>query len=213
MRYDARLNTSDTVADLVHSGVLEAWNVDLPVLLPGRSDKILWVVGHTVAEFSASLALDSIRLQLPRVPWAKMVWFSQCIPKHAFHLWLLMKNRLLTQDIILKVWDKIRQKLGFRATPPMWSSIIEEVCQNANLKSFDSVVGRLGIAVASYFVWQERNNRLFRNQTRPPDILTDQILATIRYRLCSLKFRRSALVEARLASWDIQDSEVLDNGG
>ncbi|GJT44410.1 reverse transcriptase domain-containing protein [Tanacetum coccineum] len=33
-----------------------------------------------------------------------MVWFSHCVPRHAFLLWLVMRNSLKTQDR-LKQWD------------------------------------------------------------------------------------------------------------
>ncbi|XP_071687705.1 uncharacterized protein [Rutidosis leptorrhynchoides] len=38
------------------------------------------------------------------VEWAHVIWFSQCIPRHAFMVWLLMGERLKTQDK-LKTWE------------------------------------------------------------------------------------------------------------
>nr|GEX45972.1 hypothetical protein [Tanacetum cinerariifolium] len=36
------------------------------------------------------------------VTWSSMVWYTQCIPKHAFVLWMAVQEKLLTQDRILK---------------------------------------------------------------------------------------------------------------
>nr|GEU86074.1 hypothetical protein [Tanacetum cinerariifolium] len=36
--------------------------------------------------------------------WHSVVWFSHCIPRHAVHLWLVMRNSLKTQDKLRK-WD------------------------------------------------------------------------------------------------------------
>ncbi|GKB22369.1 reverse transcriptase domain, reverse transcriptase zinc-binding domain protein [Tanacetum coccineum] len=36
-----------------------------------------------------------------------VVWFSKCIPRHALHLWLVIKRCLKTQDR-LRIWDMHR---------------------------------------------------------------------------------------------------------
>lgn len=38
------------------------------------------------------------------MPWYDVVWFSQCIPRHAFHVWLIMRHKLKTHDN-MKDWD------------------------------------------------------------------------------------------------------------
>ncbi|XP_071696242.1 uncharacterized protein [Rutidosis leptorrhynchoides] len=38
------------------------------------------------------------------VNWYDIVWFSQCIPRHSFLVWLLMGEKLKTQDK-LKKWE------------------------------------------------------------------------------------------------------------
>ncbi|GJU52774.1 RNA-directed DNA polymerase, eukaryota, reverse transcriptase zinc-binding domain protein [Tanacetum coccineum] len=39
------------------------------------------------------------------VPWANLVWFSQCIPRHSFILWLAVLGRLKTHDT-MAMWEK-----------------------------------------------------------------------------------------------------------
>ncbi|GKE35402.1 CASP-like protein 4A3, partial [Tanacetum coccineum] len=36
--------------------------------------------------------------------WFDVIWFPNRIPRHAFHLWLIMKERLKTQDRVCS-WD------------------------------------------------------------------------------------------------------------
>ena len=36
------------------------------------------------------------------VDWWQLVWFSQCIPKHTFILWLTIQDRLTNQDKLIK---------------------------------------------------------------------------------------------------------------
>nr|GEU31112.1 hypothetical protein [Tanacetum cinerariifolium] len=43
---------------------------------------------------------ESIRPRDHLVPWYDLVWFPSCVPRHAFHMWLIMKKRLKTQDVL-----------------------------------------------------------------------------------------------------------------
>ncbi|KAK9048398.1 hypothetical protein SSX86_032639 [Deinandra increscens subsp. villosa] len=111
------------------------------------------------------------------------------------------------------VWSTIRTKLGLGDINHVWTDIILKLCAVAGSKSFESIVARIGVAAASYYVWQERNNRLFRNQTRPPDVLAGIILGVTRLRLVSLTYKRSLNVAVKLAKWNISESDLFDNGG
>ncbi|GJU51281.1 homeodomain-like protein [Tanacetum coccineum] len=65
-----------------------------------------------VEDSSTNLTVVAIKetnenLAIPRgieVPWYNIVWFSHCIPRHAFHLWLVLRRSLKTQDK-LRTWD------------------------------------------------------------------------------------------------------------
>ncbi|GJV54127.1 putative reverse transcriptase domain-containing protein [Tanacetum coccineum] len=57
-----------------------------------------------ITEFSVKCAWEALRPRGNEVMWYRMVWFSHCIPRHAFYLWLVMQNSLRTQDK-LRQWD------------------------------------------------------------------------------------------------------------
>ncbi|XP_021996985.1 uncharacterized protein LOC110894117 [Helianthus annuus] len=94
-----------------------AWRDIFPVLIQldqltfdsNKEDKLLWRSGDQFREFSSAGVWDSIRHRELDVEWCPIVWFSQCIPRHAFLMWLIMRRKLLTQDKILK-WDFSRRK-------------------------------------------------------------------------------------------------------
>ncbi|GKE10579.1 gypsy type transposase [Tanacetum coccineum] len=46
---------------------------------------------------------DDMREHNEEVKWGKLVWYSQCIPKHSFILWMAVQRRLLTHDR-MKCW-------------------------------------------------------------------------------------------------------------
>ncbi|XP_071699661.1 uncharacterized protein [Rutidosis leptorrhynchoides] len=55
-------------------------------------------------DFSVGVLWDSIRVRQPVVSWYNIVWFANCVPRHAFITWLLMCEKLKTQDK-LQAWE------------------------------------------------------------------------------------------------------------
>ncbi|GJU52577.1 retrovirus-related pol polyprotein from transposon TNT 1-94 [Tanacetum coccineum] len=56
--------------------------------------------------FSAHTVWNIIRTRGSKVRWYDVVWFSCCSPSHAVHLWLVIRRRLKTQDL-LRHWDNV----------------------------------------------------------------------------------------------------------
>ncbi|GJW22016.1 reverse transcriptase domain-containing protein, partial [Tanacetum coccineum] len=76
-----------------------------PPMLSNEVDQLEWhnsmgVVKH----FSVCEVWETIRPRSDVVDWYHVVWFPNCIPSYAFHLWLIAKRRLKTQDR-LRPWD------------------------------------------------------------------------------------------------------------
>nr|XP_043612414.1 uncharacterized protein LOC122584265 [Erigeron canadensis] len=179
---------------------------------------------------STSIVWNSLRRVEPRVDWAEAVWFSHCIPRHAFMMWLIMRNKLLTQDRILlwsptrrknmdvmccslciadfdshthlffkcsysnQVWCHMRGWANMHGVQPDWNSIMQWLIARAKSRSIGNVIGRLVVVASAYYIWQERNNRIFKNHARPPDILAKLIQDTVRSRLWKLRFKKTARV-------------------
>ncbi|XP_022040984.1 uncharacterized protein LOC110943550 [Helianthus annuus] len=117
---NAGFNLESKVAD-VHSANSWSWPVawrdSYPVLIqldnvllhPNRADKVLWRQGDHKHVFSSARVWEAVRHHEAEVDWCRIVWFGQCIPRHAFLVWLIMRRKLLTQDKILS-WDFSRRK-------------------------------------------------------------------------------------------------------
>lgn len=114
--YGASFNLLSSVADIIENddwkwpdNWLSKWpqlrSLNVPRLEGSCSDKIIWrnKTGN-IYPFSVNLAWEDWKDQSPIANWHKHVWYTQCVPKHAFILWLAIKNRLMTQDRILK-WN------------------------------------------------------------------------------------------------------------
>ncbi|GJY43297.1 reverse transcriptase domain, reverse transcriptase zinc-binding domain protein [Tanacetum coccineum] len=100
---------NDKVVDVVHNGAWR-WQSDRIVIQsamfdPNKDDQLFWKdVDGNLKPLSMSLVWDSIRPRKVLVPWVNIVLFSQCIPRHAFHMWLVMLKNLKTHDV-LRQWD------------------------------------------------------------------------------------------------------------
>ncbi|GJT34951.1 lupus La protein [Tanacetum coccineum] len=144
------------------------------------------------------------------VDWFHIVWSKVYIPRHAIHLWLVMRRRLLTQDK-LRQWDvgnsidlnllrcplcnsqpDSHDHLFFECTFASldWSSVV----QRADI-GFSSSRCRLVLAASAYYVWPEQNNKIYGKGHRTPDQVALIVLDTVRLKLTSTYFKKRARVE------------------
>ncbi|GJT71168.1 putative RNA-directed DNA polymerase, eukaryota, reverse transcriptase zinc-binding domain protein [Tanacetum coccineum] len=247
----AGFTLSSKVNDAIHDGEWswpDEWFSKYPTLtsiavpmLSDVEDKLEWhnSMGE-LKHFSVREIWNSIRPRSDVVDWYNVVWFPNCIPSHAFHLWLVAKRRLKTQDR-LRPWDLIGNTMPVSCLlcdgPPdshdhlfydcvfskqVWyelkdlaglpnvigsiSSIVNVLIPIAKRRTIRSVIAKLVVAASSYYIWQERNSRLFTKKKRTHGQLTECIKSSIRLKLLSCVFKKSkdALLFKRL--WDIPNS-------
>ncbi|GJZ55695.1 reverse transcriptase domain, reverse transcriptase zinc-binding domain protein [Tanacetum coccineum] len=80
-------------------------------LLDDTFDSLVWRNSQgRIKRFSVTQVWSNIRNRDSKVNWYNMVWFSSCIPRHAFNLWLIVRRKLKTQDFI-HIWD-VSDSLG-----------------------------------------------------------------------------------------------------
>ena len=71
----------------------------------------------------------------------------------------------------------------------VWAQIISSVVNIPARNTIWSVIQRLMLGAAVYFIWQERNMRLFGNYGRTEDELFKIIVESVRFRLMGLKIK------------------------
>ncbi|GJT90269.1 ribonuclease H-like domain-containing protein [Tanacetum coccineum] len=188
-------------------------------MLSNVEDKLEWhnSMGE-LKRFSVREIWNSIRPRSDVVDWYNVVWFPNCIPSHAFHLWLVAKRRLKTQDRLrpwdligntMPVWYELKDLAGLPNVIGSISSIVNVLIPIAKRRTIRSVIAKLVVAASSYYIWQERNSRLFTKKKRTHGQLTECIKSSIRLKLLSCVFKKSkdALLFKRL--WDIPNSSFL----
>nr|GEW41416.1 hypothetical protein [Tanacetum cinerariifolium] len=109
-------NIKSCVADLVANGgwlwpqawllkALDLGLIPVPSIIDSRPDLVQWRdLNGVLSCFCVGAAWEALRPRGVEVSWYRVVWFSHCIPRHAFHLWLVMRNSLKTQAK-LRQWD------------------------------------------------------------------------------------------------------------
>ncbi|GKD93401.1 reverse transcriptase domain, reverse transcriptase zinc-binding domain protein, partial [Tanacetum coccineum] len=186
------------------------------------------------------ITIDSIiRPRGSKVDWCDVVWFSCCIPRHAVHLWLVIRRRLKTQDNLRywdnagslnmacslcesqpdshehlffecafsqQVWSHLKGFAGLPNTTLSINEIINDILPFAARKTSKSIIAKLVLAAATYFIWQERNGRLFKNSKRTVNQVIEYIMNSVRLKLlsCRLKKTRSALDLVK--AWNLSEA-------
>nr|GEX58808.1 hypothetical protein [Tanacetum cinerariifolium] len=106
----------------------------------------------------------------------------------------------------LKVWSLMLVLAGMESVPLRLEDIVNWLRPMAAKRSFKSVVGKLLFASMAYFVWCERNNRLFKNIRRSPKELKDQIMVVVRLKLITFHFKNKLAVSSMLAKWKLPNN-------
>ncbi|GJT00162.1 sodium/hydrogen exchanger 6 [Tanacetum coccineum] len=71
-------------------------------------------------------------------------------------------------------------------------------------KTVISILSRVVIAAISYYIWLERNGRLFKKKTSSPDQIVDVILSMVQLKLVTFKFKKmSTRSRLLLDQWKI----------
>ncbi|GJY58938.1 RNA-directed DNA polymerase, eukaryota, reverse transcriptase zinc-binding domain protein [Tanacetum coccineum] len=152
-------------------------------------------LGHE-KQFKVTNVWKDLNCNGTKVDWVYMVWFAQSIPRHAFVTWLAVQKRLMTQDRMMiwrsnddlkcalcnkcpdshnhlfftcefsnGIWNALLGMLNVRLSD-CWDQIISEIKSLPADKNIWSIVRRLMCSAAVYYIWQERNDRLFRNEKK-----------------------------------------------
>ncbi|XP_071714705.1 uncharacterized protein [Rutidosis leptorrhynchoides] len=204
-------------------------NLQPPMILD-REDDFLWLTndGKKVS-YTSKQPWAYLRNNMHVVPRHRVIWFPQANPKHAFIMWLALKNRLTTQDRLqvwypnqtykcllcsgcrdsidhlffqsgyaLNVWRKLKLMLLYRGLPNKFHEVVSRLMIFPSSKKIWNVVNRLIVAVLVYFVWQERNLRLFKNRKRNEEDICKMVVDYMKLNM-KLNCDLSSLITVSLA--------------
>ncbi|GKB94139.1 reverse transcriptase domain, reverse transcriptase zinc-binding domain protein, partial [Tanacetum coccineum] len=249
----AGLNLQSKVSDVIFQGTW-IWPPNLLVKYPFLIDYNIpirddvldcleWRNHHGIPKkFTVSQVWMDIRYRDSKVSWYNMVWFPYCIPRHAFNLWLIVRKKLTTQDLIPVwdrlaslgtvcslcesipdshehlffecsfahgVWDRLKLFAGLDSSNPNIYDIIQSILPIAKRRTMKSVVAKIVVAATAYFIWQERNWRLFKKGKRTNDQIVDCIKTSVRLKLLSCKLKKSKNGERMARLWELPEAVFI----
>ena len=71
----------------------------MPLLNDSVKDKIKWKCKDgSFVDFKVSSMWGNMYVDRELVPWSRLIWFSQGIPRHDFFFWLAINGKLRTRD-------------------------------------------------------------------------------------------------------------------
>ncbi|CAA7013480.1 unnamed protein product [Microthlaspi erraticum] len=198
---------------------------DVPSSLNDIRDVFLWKnsPADPPGEFSSSKTWDFLHPAGPNLNWTKQLWFKERIPKYAFIMWIVMRDRLLTRDklrswglevpsvcllynsfpetkahlIMECIFSKEVWMAFFQNSGFVIPNSIEEVLQwtiSSSSQSKVNIICKLLVQAIVYSLWRERNARLHTSVARPVHVLVKDIQLLLRAKLFSLDRSISSVI-------------------
>lgn len=210
----------------------------VPEIDQSLEDRVVWCSRNgSDHSFKTNVVWKDIRFQGISVVWYNLVWYSNCIPKHAFILWLAIRRKLMTQDR-MQIWQVDRElRCAFCASQldsvdhlffecqfcaevlmyfklkgycnishNSWEDLIVKAASAWKGRGIDAIVNKLILGSLLYFLWQERNWRLFQNARRSVNQIVAIIEDTTRLKIMGLRLRDNARVRRVLHVWRISSN-------
>ncbi|GJT58325.1 RNA-directed DNA polymerase, eukaryota, reverse transcriptase zinc-binding domain protein [Tanacetum coccineum] len=93
------------------------------------------------------------------------------------------------------VWKEMKEKAEVTNMPDKWDDIINFMTVRKHNRSIKCLLRKVTLAACVYFIWCERNKRLFTNEERCSKVLIEEITTHLRMKLASLSVKRTKQVE------------------
>ncbi|GJT01661.1 putative reverse transcriptase domain-containing protein [Tanacetum coccineum] len=97
--------------------------------------------------------------------------------------------------------------------PPRLINVTTFIIPISKGKTAVSIISRLVLAATSYYIWMERNGRLFKKKTSSPNQIVDVIISMVRLKLVTFKLKKmSTRSRLLLDQWKIPSYCVVHDG-
>nr|GEU30806.1 hypothetical protein [Tanacetum cinerariifolium] len=190
--FRAGLNLKSKVKDVIHNGSW-LWTHDLLVkylflsechalIIDDNPDCLEWRNNQGITKtFSVTQVWSDIRTHDFKVDWMSRT------------LWALSVHCVMVLLIHMTIYfltARLCMLFGIASSPPNIYDIIHDLLSIARRRTIKSVVAKL-VAATAYFLWQERNWRLFNMGRRRHDQICDRIMSSVRLKILSCRLKKS----------------------
>ncbi|GJW09450.1 aspartic peptidase [Tanacetum coccineum] len=113
----------------------------------------------------------------------------------------LVRPFFWSKIVMAMVWSSIRHLACMDVVPAILEDVVSFLQPIAHQRTVISIIGRLLLAATAYYIWDERNKRVFKQVKRSWADIRDIIITTVRLKLFTLKFKNKERVIKLLAEW------------
>ncbi|GJR13993.1 reverse transcriptase domain, reverse transcriptase zinc-binding domain protein [Tanacetum coccineum] len=103
------------------------------------------------------------------------------------------------------IWDRVKIMAGLSNSSPSIDSIVSDILPFANRRTTRSVIAKLVVEATVFFIWQERNYRLFKKVNRSENQLVECIISSVRFKLMMCRFKKSRDGLVILKQWKLSE--------
>lgn len=201
------------------------------IQLTGDQDYYEWEINGTIYNcFKTGILYDYLMEPRPDVYWYGAVWISRAIPRHSFHMWLVIQNRIPTRDRLIQWGLQVDQSCLLCNRNRESRDHLFFSC-DFSYKLWELVTRRLGISPSRdwentlaqmvslslplpqrllvllawqsvvYWLWNERNTRLHANTYRSTDQIFKLIDRQLRNKIQSFRDANPTRCSLMMQRW------------
>ncbi|PWA56769.1 RNA-directed DNA polymerase, eukaryota, Reverse transcriptase zinc-binding domain protein [Artemisia annua] len=116
-------------------------------------------------------------------------------------------------DSLRKELDEVRGLSGMDSVPPVLADVITFLFPISKGRSVASIISRLLLAATTYYIWVERNARLFKRKKSTVAEVVQVIVSNVRLKLVTFKFKKLTVrSRSMLDSWKIPSACLIHEG-
>nr|XP_043609703.1 uncharacterized protein LOC122581539 [Erigeron canadensis] len=108
---------------------------------------------------------------------------------------------------VKSVWRELQRYMFQMQGGDRMQSVISNLARFKDSKNIGVIVNKLMVAAAVYFIWQERNARVFKNQIRNKEVLCQNIMDSVRCKMMTIKVRNTRNVQRIAELWNLNWKE------
>ncbi|GJT71235.1 RNA-directed DNA polymerase, eukaryota, reverse transcriptase zinc-binding domain protein [Tanacetum coccineum] len=113
-------------------------------------------------------------------------------------------------DYSKEVWNRMATMMNMDKIDYQWNEVVSDLLKYKHGKNIWSAVRRISFAAMIYYIWQERNQRIFRGENRDTNDLFKAISEVIKLKQMNIKVRNTADVRKVAELWEIQFASAME---
>ncbi|XP_071738569.1 uncharacterized protein [Rutidosis leptorrhynchoides] len=103
----------------------------------------------------------------------------------------------------MQVWRFAKGFIDIPSTGSTWKDVVQDFSHVIHRKTMNAIVAKLLFGASVYYIWQERNARLFSRKSRSPKDVCDLIYSTVRLKIMAIRWKDSSRVRNMKIVWKV----------